>query len=104
MPEIVQAAINTGDALVHTDEERKQWIIESAKVLGPQNIARRYISIIVTCIWGLITLNVAALLNIDLFGEGLKLTDMMEFWTKITLTFGGIMAFYYGTHLVRNRK
>jgi hypothetical protein len=100
MPKAVDAIINTGDALVFTDEERKNWLIESAKVLGPQNVARRLIAAGVTVVWVLLTLLEAGLV---VFSHS-KIAEYHNFYLIATVPFGGIMAFYYGTQLRREKK
>ncbi len=97
MPKIIDAAINAGDALVFTDQERKAWIIESAKVLGPQTIARRVIAIIVTGLWA--TLTVAGVLLVVFDHD--QAAAFGELYTRVCLIFGGIMAFYFGTAFKR---
>ena len=97
MPKIIDAAIKTGDALVFTDEERKAWVLESAKVLGPQTIARRVITIVVTAIWALLTLTGVVLI----LAEHSQASIFGELYTRVCLIFGGILAFYFGTSLKR---
>ena len=97
MPKAVEAIISGGDKLIFTDEERKDWIIESAKVLGPQNIARRIISSIVTVLWMLLTIIAAGMI----LGEHEQIGAFADLYTKVSLVFSGIMAFYFGTHLAR---
>jgi len=100
MPKLVEAAISTGDALVFTDEERKKWLLESAKVLGPQTLARRVIAIIVTCLWTVMTIvvMVSILMSVE------KIVELAELYIKVTLVFGGVMSFYFGASLARGIK
>ena len=100
MPKAVDAIINTGDKLVFTDEERKDWVIESAKALGPQTIARRVISIIVTILWTVLTVVCAGLI---IFNHD-QAAAFSELYGRISMVFGGVMAFYFGTSLVRAGK
>ena len=97
MPKIIDAAISAGDALVFTDQERKAWVIEAAKVLGPQTIARRVIAIIVTGLWCVLTIATAVLILVD----HSQAETFVELYTRICLIFGGIMAFYFGTAFKR---
>lgn len=97
-PKLIEAVINTGDALVWTDEERKNWIIESAKVLGPQTIARRLISVIVTVLWSLLTVTGAVLIIM----AHTEITAYLKLYTDVSLVFGSVMVFYFGAHLRRN--
>jgi hypothetical protein len=88
------------DALVFTDEERKGWLIESAKVLGPQTMARRVIAVIVTSLWGILTL---AMAGVILLGHA-QIDAFAELYTRVCLIFGGVMAFYFGTALIRAKN
>ena len=100
MPELVTAAIKGGDALVFTQEEKMHWVVESAKVLGPQTLARRVIAIIVTVLWALLTVIMAGMI----LGSHENITAMADLYTKISLVFGGVMTFYFGAAVLRARK
>lgn len=97
MPKIITAAINSGDALVFTDEERKAWVIESAKVLGPQTLARRYLALIVAAIWVAATLTTAVLILWQL-PQAVPFADL---YLRISVLFGGVMTFYFGIQFKR---
>ena len=97
MPKLIDAAIKSGDALVFTAEERKAWVLEAAKVLGPQTIARRVITIIATALWALLTLIYVVLILL----EHSQVSAFGELYTRVCLIFGGIIAFYFGTSLKR---
>ncbi len=97
MPKIIDAAIKSGDALIFTDQERKAWVLESAKVLGPQTIARRVIAIIVTGLWCVLTLVGVVLIII----EHSQVEAFAGLFTKVSLIFGALMSFYFGAHLKR---
>ena len=75
VPKAVDAIINTGNALVFTDEERKEWALRAWKVTGPQTIARRYLTFIIAGIWAFATLNGFILVNLVIFTE-LSVTDI----------------------------
>lgn len=96
-PKALEAVINTGDALVFTSEERKEAVYKMTKLLGPQNLARRVVAMGVTFLWALLTLVEAGLI---LAGHD-KIADFHALYTNVSLAFGGIMAFYFGTHLKR---
>ena len=100
MPKVIDAAINAGDALVFTDEERKQFVIESAKVLGPQTMARRVVSVILTSIWALLTIINVGLIVLGHANQG----EFADLYTQVTVLFGGLMAFYFGTGAIRAAK
>lgn len=97
MPKVIEAAINTGDALVFTDEERKQWILESAKVLGPQTLARRYLALTVAALWVLFSVILAALILLSL-PQSAQFADL---YLRVSVLFGGVMTFYFGIQFKR---
>jgi hypothetical protein len=97
MPKIIEAAINTGDALVFTDEERKQWLLEAAKVLGPQTLARRYLALIVAAVWVLATVTSAVQILFSLPQAG----PFADLYLRVSVLFGGVMTFYFGIQLKR---
>ena len=97
MPKVIQAAIDTGDALVFTDEERKAWIIESATVLGPQTLARRYLALAVAAIWVVLTVILAGLILTG-YGDSVAFADL---YLRVSVLFGGVMAFYFGIQFKR---
>lgn len=104
MPDIVDMAIKTGDALVWTQEERKNWVIETAKVLGPQTIARRAIAVMVSRVWAVLTGITAILILLLMFSDrvtGQSMKIWMEFYLVISILFGGINTFYFGTGAIR---
>jgi hypothetical protein len=111
MPKVLNTALTKGtemlDEAFWTDEEAKQWIIHSAKVLGPQTIARRIIAFAVAGAWVVSTFITAILLLILLFTSVITTEEIelwMEFFTRICLLFAGVMAFYFGTSLARAKK
>ena len=97
MPKIIDAAIASGDALVFTDQERKAWVIEAAKVLGPQTIARRILTIIIAALWMVLTLTGVVLIIL----EHSQAAAFGELYTRVCLIFGIVVGFYYGAHLKR---
>lgn len=98
MPKVIDAAINAGDALVWTDEERKNWILEAAKVLGPQTLARRYLALVVAGLWTLLTFVQAGLI---LAGSPLS-GQFADLYLNVSVLFGGVMTFYFGIQFKRS--
>lgn len=97
MPKVIDAAIKSGDALVFTDEERKAWVIESAKVLGPQTLARRYLALMVAGLWVLFSVVLAALILLSL-PQAAQFSDL---YLRVSVLFGGVMTFYFGIQFKR---
>ena len=98
MPSVIDAAINAGDALVFTDEERKQWILESAKVLGPQTLARRYLALAVAGLWCLATVLQGGLILLSLD----QASQFADLYLRVSVLFGGVMTFYFGIQFKRS--
>jgi hypothetical protein len=105
---LVDAAIDTGDALVYTDEEKAEnntkklaFALEWLKQSSPQNLARRYIAVIIV-IYFLIFLTITAIFLILIPSAGEILERLLEKYLYVP--FSGIMAFYFMTHLLRAGK
>ena len=98
MPSVIEAAIKTGDALVFTDEERKAWILESAKVLGPQTLARRYLALAVAAVWCLSTV----ILGVLVLGNFSQAEQFSDLYLRVSVLFGGVMTFYFGIQFKRS--
>jgi len=99
-PEVITTVLEGADKLVLTKEEHLDIVFRQANVLGPQNIARRYISVIVTILWTVLTVLMAGVI----LGQHPQLVAFADFYTKNCLVFGGIMTFYFGAHVLRERK
>ena len=97
MPSVIDAAIRTGDALVYTDEERKQFVLESAKVLGPQTLARRYLALSVAGLWVVFSLILAGLILADMT----QVAAFSDLYLRVCVLFGGVMTFYFGIQFKR---
>ena len=96
-PEVITTLLAGADKVVLTKEEHLDMVHRQANVLGPQNIARRYISVIVTLLWTLLTVIMAGVI----LGAHTQLEAFADFYTKNCLVFGGIMTFYFGAHVLR---
>lgn len=96
-PKALDAVIRTGDALVFTDEERKEAVYKMTELLGPQNLARRVVAILVTIVWALFTFIEAGMILLGMD----KITEFHQLYIYVASAFGGIMAFYYGAHIRR---
>jgi hypothetical protein len=109
---ILDGTIKGIDALVYTDEEKAamrqkaadNWL-ELQKALGEEttvrSVARRALALLVTVPFVLMIVAAAVLYKID--GEYAKflvsLAEGQFGWLVM-----GVMAFYFGTHLVRSNK
>jgi len=97
---VVKAAINTGDALFYTDEEKardassyREWYLKYLEATQPQNVARRMIALIVTLMWALVI--VLALL-VKAWGQ----PELADYYFKVldqlvTTPFITIIGFYF---------
>jgi len=98
-PKALDVIVSSGDKLVFTQEERVDAMREMARVLGPQNLARRAIALTVTGIWSLDTL---ILTGFTLAGRTLT-PDFMTAYQYICTLFGGVLAFYFGIQFTREK-
>lgn len=106
----VNAIINTGDALVYTSEEQAkdsatklQFAIEWLKQSSAQNLARRYIALLLT-VYFLATISV--LMFFGIYSPNSPQTTFLQNFVSdfLLVPFNGIMAFYFMTHLLRGVK
>ena len=102
----VDAVISTGDALVFTDEERAQarerlleWSLRYLEATQPQNLARRYIAIIIVALWA--TLILAGTVAAALDAEGLSGAIFSILADHVQNPLMMVLGFYYMTHVVR---
>lgn len=95
---LVNGAVKGIDALFFTDEEKSQaskegfqLYIEYQKATAPQNVARRYIALMVGALWSILILlsTGLAVFNHDSFSQ---VWDIAE---KVSIVWGLIVTFYY---------
>lgn len=109
----VDAVINTGDALVFTEEEKSQanmeklkWILEFHKASSGSNIARRLIAIMYSFAFLTLIGVVAALYGLGMDVAGDKIFALLT--DTLVVPMGMIITFYFlaGTahDIVSNRK
>lgn len=98
---VVDKAWFTNQERAEVDGELREWYLKYLETTQPQNLARRYIAFGIVGLWiGLIVVAVIArAISVDysdfVFGV---LTDV------VAIPFAGIMAFYFGTHLLRSYR
>lgn len=104
---LVESARNAGDKLFFTSEEKddsrakmREWFLEYLKVTQPQTLARRFIAIVVTMLWTAL----CALCVVGYFISENFSSHVFMILEKVTIPFGGIMAFYFVTSLTRAAK
>ena len=98
---IVDKAWFTNQERAEVDGELRAWYLEYLKTTQPQNLARRYIAFAVVALWAfLVLLSIAAYP----FSETYSAFVFKTLAEVVTLPFGGIMAFYFGTHLLRSYR
>ena len=108
---VVDAAINTGDALFFTDEEKSQanmkrldWTLSYLKTTSGQNVARRLIAVGVVGLWVTLIL-IACVSGYWNHGSGSYakwLFDVLE--DVVNAPFMIIIGFYFMTSLARAVK
>ena len=109
---IVDGVINGADALFFTDEEKSvanqkvlDWKLEFAKTTQGSNISRRFISHMVSIIWGLWTICIlGAILLSGFFNTIPTLTLLLNDYHVVSLSFGAILSWYYANNVFANRK
>ncbi|MCO1336875.1 hypothetical protein MO867_21335 [Microbulbifer sp. OS29] len=57
---VLDATVNTVDAVWFTSEEKSRWYLKYLEATQPQNRARRLIAFLVTLVWALLVLFIAA--------------------------------------------
>lgn len=78
-----------------------EWFIKYLNATQPQNLARRVIAFMIAGLWVfLVVLLVAAFPFSQAYAE-FVFSVLKE---VVTIPFGGIMAFYFTTHLLRSRN
>jgi uncharacterized membrane protein (DUF106 family) len=102
---LVQGAVKGLDAIVFTKEEKSQanqqlseWYLKYLEATQPQNVARRFIAIIIVFLWaGLIVVGTAAHWFDPLYSGfifGVLVSTVMD-------PFLVVIGFYFLTHAVR---
>ncbi len=98
---IIDAGIKAGDALMFTDEERTNLMMEYAKATLPMNVSRRVIAIVVTAVWAVSVLLCGVLILLS----HPKTDAMMQFVADaVMVPFSIIMAFYFLAQVVTRRR
>lgn len=111
-PEVVSkatdAVINTGDALVFTEEERSEanmrqleWVLEFHKASTGSNLARRWIAVMTTAIFLLLVV-MTAILTVLGWGNTEALMGLIS--ETLVVPMGLIMGFYFTSGIVRDYR
>jgi len=104
----VEAIIDTGDALVYTDEEKAaqhmtklQWALEYLRTTSGQNLARRLIAVMVVGVWVLLVAVIAVAGYFDRTDDSYA-AWMREFLENVLSNpFNIILGFYFLTGTMR---
>ena len=110
-PEIVSKAtdaiINTGDALVFTEEERSkanmkklEWVLKFHEASKGSNIARRWIAIIITSLFAISIFTIIVMILIDATSRVIALQALLA--DVLVLPMSMIFGFYFGTSIIRD--
>jgi len=106
---VTDAAINTGDKLVYTDEEKTEahkkvldWYLEYLKVTNPQNIARRLIALSVTLLWCIFLIIAVTMEILGFHSDSKFIFETIK--DNINQPFSIVLAFYFATHALRALK
>ena len=101
-PKIVQAGIDTADALAFTPEERAAFLLEYAKATAPMNLARRWIAFVITGLWAFCCLLALAFLLFEADETFGRISVFMA--DNINTPFSIVMAFYFLAHVMSRGK
>ena len=99
---VIDAVAGGLDSMVFTDQERTNALTKLQEVTSPQNVARRFIAVIVVGLWAfLILLGIALYLG----GGTESAKYVFQVLTDVVLQpFSIIIGFYYLAHVVRAGK
>ena len=108
LSKVTGAIISTGDKLILTDEERadynlkqQKFILELHKGGAGSNLNRRFLSVMVAAVFLSMTVLACLLIVIDHKSAPV----LIGFVSDVLLpSFGGVMLFYFGHGINRDRK
>lgn len=102
---IVSGAVAGMDKLIFTDEEKAdanaklgEWYLKYLEATQPQNLARRFIAIIVVLLWAVIVLTGIAS---NYFSESFSAYVFTILADVVNAPFMIIIGFYFATHAIR---
>ena len=110
---VVDGVLKAGDALVFTDEEKSQasqtrmeWYLKYLQATLPNNLSRRFLAFMVAGVWVVLVITAAVLAILsalmDSAAAGIAAKSIADILGGyVMIPFGGIMAFYFATHLIR---
>jgi|TARA_R110002167_G_scaffold124945_2_gene304703 hypothetical protein len=113
---VVDGVLKAGDALVFTSEEksaasqtRMDWYLKYLEATLPNNLSRRFLAFVVAGVWLLLVVVTAGLAITAALTGSSEWADAYKSVYAIQkefvlIPFGGIMAFYFATHLLKARK
>lgn len=97
---IVDSAISAGDKLFYTDEEKAdarregfQMWVEYQKVTSGQNVARRWIALVITVIWAMTIVATAISAFFEVSPNTLSSLESLS--TKVSMAFSLVTGFYF---------
>lgn len=101
--DVVSATVSAGDKLVFTKEEKaeftarfQEWYLDYLKATTPQNVARRYLMLMVGAAWLIVTLFGAFIWKLDPAWSGYLFGVMRD---VINTPFMLIVGFYYAKNI-----
>ena len=102
---IVDGAVSGLDKIFFTSEEKAEanqklgeWYLKYLAATQPQNLARRFIALIVVVLWALLILSAVALYRFDT-GYSMFIFDTLN--ENVNTPFSIIIGFYFAAHLAR---
>ena len=102
---VVNGAVSGIDKLFYTKEEKaenavkmSEWFLRYLEATQPQNLARRFIALIIVCLWALLILAGVALYKLDQAYSRFIFEVLRDIVMNPFLI---VMGFYFAAHVVR---
>lgn len=103
---IVEGAVSGLDKIAFTDEERAEhaakmgdWYLRFLEATNPQNVARRFIAMVVSGVWAFLVVFSVIVFRFDKELAEYSFKTMTE---AVLNPFMIIMGFYFAAHVVRS--
>jgi hypothetical protein len=87
------AVFKGADASWFTKEEQAEWYLRYLEATQPQNLSRRYISLVITMIWALSTLSLLGAIFIGMPERAGEILNLLS--TVVNPVFFVVITFYF---------
>lgn len=103
---VLDAGVNGIDAIFYTDEEKAEnaarfadWYLRYLETTNPQNLARRFIALVVVLLWGFLILLGVGLWKVDAAYSAFVFSTLDNI---VNVPFMIIVGFYFAAHVARS--